>query len=374
MNGSSILNKKVLGALVLVVLSGAAVLVWMERAPLLAWYYVRNLAQASQGDREVWVERVATLGEPALGDVLDCLNNPSPACCDNARAVLDKLTAEWGLGDARTVSLALRCGRDFQHMSPEGQKNVLDLAAGWFAPAAGERGNAGGLVPPCSRLLAEAVATKDADVQAHALELCGVLIKQPQGNEALSSGRELVRVCLASDKAAVRVQAVQLTMNPGMDLLEQVAALLGDPAVEVRRCAILAVDPENPAGERVLDDVLLPSLHDPDEEVRDLCEAVLLRRGRTPRQIQLGRLLKHPNPVERIQVVDLLLQAPDLDPGLSLRLLSHDPSPAIRAAAIRAIRELSLVQLNDRINEMSQSDPSPTVVFLARRYLAAEPR
>jgi len=346
----------------------------MERAPLLAWYYVRKLAQANEGHREVWADRVAGLGEPALEGVMDCLNNPSPTCCGNARAVLDKLTAKWGLDDARTISLALRCGRDFQHMSPEGQKNVLDLAAGWFAPSSDERGSGGGLVPPCSRFLAEAVATKNADVQAHALDLCSVLIKQPQGNEALSSSRELARVCLASDKAAVRVQAVQLTLHPGMDLLEQVAALLGDPAVEVRRCAILAVDPESPAGEGVLDDVLLPSLNDPDEEVRDLCEAVLRRRGRTPRQIQLGRLLSHPNPVERIQVIDLLLQAPDYDPAIWLRRLTHDPSPAIRAAAIRAIKEQSFVQLNDRINEMSQSDPSPTVVFLARRYLANEPR
>ena len=373
MNGSNFLNKKVLGALALVVLLGAAVLLWMERTPLLTCYYIHNLTTAGEGEREVWVDRVVSLGEPALPDVLDCLNDPSPVCCGNARAVLDKLTAEWGASDARTVSLALRCGRDFQQMSPEGRKNVLDLAVSWFSPAK-TGGNTASLVPPCSRLLAEAVAGKNPDVQAHALELCGVLAEQPQGNEALSSGRELVRVCLASDKAAVRVRAVQLTLNPGMDLLEQVAVLLNDPAVEVRRAAMLAVGPANPVGDVVLEDVLLPSLHDSDAEVRRLCEAALRSRGRTPRQIKLGRLLTDPNPVERIQVLDLLLQSPELDPGVWLQRLSHDPSPAIRAAAVRAIKELSLVQLNERITEMAASDPSPTVSLLARRYLVKEPR
>ncbi len=201
MNASCFLNKKVLGALVLVLLLGAAGLVWMERTPLLAWYYVRNLARAGEADRDVWAERVAGLGEPALSDVLDCLNEPSPQCCANARAALQKLTAAWGAGDARTIALALRCGREFQHMSPPGQQSVLELAAGWFTARPDDGGNVAGLVPPCSRLLAEAGATKDSEVQARALDLCDVLTRQPQGNEALSSARELVRACLKSRRS-----------------------------------------------------------------------------------------------------------------------------------------------------------------------------
>ena len=165
MNGSSFLNKKVLGAFVLVLLLGAGGLAWMERTPLLACYCVHNLARAKEADRAVWVNRVVSIGEPTLGDLLDCLNDPADDCCGNAHAALEKLTAEWGPGDARTVSLALRCGREFPHMSAAGRRNVLELAVGWFPPTPNEGSNTAGLVPPCSRLLAEAVATKDAVVQ-----------------------------------------------------------------------------------------------------------------------------------------------------------------------------------------------------------------
>jgi hypothetical protein len=365
MNGSNFLNKKVLGVLTLAVLLGAAVLVWMERTPLLAWFYVHRLAKASEADRGAWVDRVAELGEPAVDDVLDCMNDPSPQCCGNARAALDKLTARWGPSDPRTIALAHRCGREFQRMSPSGKSNVLELAAAWFIPATAEPATAAGLLPPCSRLLAEAVATKQPEVQARALELCAVLSRQPQGSEALSSCRDLVRACLGSDDPAVRGRAVQLTLQHGMDLSEQVVPLLTDPAAEVRRAAVLAVSLDD----AVLDDVLLPCLHDRDEEVRSQCETVLANRGRTPQQIRLGRLLTHPDPLERIKVFKLLHDAPELDPAVWLQRLSHDPSPAIRIAAVRVMTEELLVPPRDRISEMAQSDPSESVAWVAQCYL-----
>jgi hypothetical protein len=365
MNGSNFLNKKVLGVLVLALLLGTAVLVWMERTPLLACIYVHKLAKASEADRAVWVDRVAGLGEAALNDVLECMNDASPQCCGNARAVLAKLTNRWGPSDPRTIAMAHRCGREFQRMSPAGQRNILELAAAWFVAGANDQAATAGLLPPGSRLLAEAVATKDPEVQARALELCAVLTRQPQGNDALSSSRDLVRACLSSDDPTVRARAVQLTLQPGMDLSEQVVPLLADPAAEVRRAAVLAVSLDD----AVLDDVLLPCLHDPDEEVRTQCEAVLTNRGRTPQQIKLGRLLTHPDPLERIKVFKLLHDAPELDPAVWLQRLSHDPSPAIRIAAVRVMTEDLLVPPRERISEMAQSDPSESVAWVAQCYL-----
>lgn len=369
MNGSSFLNKKVLGAFVLVLLLGVGGLAWMERTPLLACYCVHNLARAKEADRAVWVNRVVSIGEPALGDLLDCLNDPADDGCGNARAALEKLTAEWGPGNARTVSLALRCGREFPHMSAAGRRNVLELAVGWFPPTPNEGSNAAGLVPPCSRLLAEAVATKDAAVQAHALELCSALTRQPEGKEARSSARELVRACLTSEQPVVRVRAVQLTLQPGMDLADQVVPLLGDAVAEVRRAALLAVGPACPANEGVLEDVLLPSLHDADAEVRRLCEDALRSRGLTPQKIKLGRLLTHPNPVERSKVFDLLEDAPELDLNVWLLQLSRDASPNIRVAAIRVMSERLNAPPHERIREMAKSDPSASVAWVAQCYL-----
>ena len=74
----------------------------------------------------------------------------------------------------------------------------------WFAAPGGSDGDAPALVPPCSRLLAESVATQDASVQGRALDLCAILLRQPQGAEAISSGRDLVAACLVVPSAAVR--------------------------------------------------------------------------------------------------------------------------------------------------------------------------
>jgi hypothetical protein len=369
MNGSSFLNKKVLGAFVLVLMLGAAALVWVERMPLLAWYYVHKLAKADEADRGVWVDRVAGLGEPALGDLFECLNDASSECCANARLALEKLTARWGNGDTRTISLALRCGREFPRMSPAGRRNVLELAAGWFKQGPPEAGSTAGLVPPGARLLAEAAATKDTDVQTHALELCGVLTRQPQASEALSSARELVRVCLASDKPEVRVRAVQLTLEPGMDLSEEVVSLLADPAVEVRRAAMLAVGPSCPANDGIVADALMPNLHDSDEEVRALCDKALRSRNLTPKQIKLAWQLYHPDPAERNKVFHVLFRSRELDPTRLLDQLSHDPAESVRSNALSAMAMWNPEAMRQVVVKMAEQDPAETVRDLAKKWL-----
>jgi hypothetical protein len=361
------LNKKVLAASAVVLLLLLGGLAFMERTAILSWYDVRGLAKADESSQAVWVERVAGLGEEAVPRLLSCLNDSDPTVCRNARAGLARLAQQWGIGDSRTVALAMRCGRNFNHFSPPGQQNVLDLAADWFRTATAETPPAQGLLAACVRLLTEAATSADDTTQERALELCAVLLAQPQGTEALSAGRDLVRTCLSSGSAGTRVRAVQLALLPGMDLFEQVTALLSDPAAEVRRAAILAV---GPAENVVLDDALLPSLHDDDPAVRHLCTEALESRGRTPQQIHLGFLLTAKDPVVRVQVVDFLRKVTDIDPALWLTRLSHDESPAIRAASARAMSRLSLSDrgLAERLDEMARTDASATVCLLAKYY------
>src|SRR5262249_18071867 len=87
----------------------------------------------------------------------------------------------------------------------------------------------------------------------------------PRGPGAPGRARPLAGAGLAGGEPLNRLRAVRLALYPGMDLLEHVAGLLGDPAAEVRRAALLAV---GPAGQAVRDEALLPALHDPDPEVR----------------------------------------------------------------------------------------------------------
>jgi HEAT repeats len=235
-------------------------------------------------------------------------------------------------------------------------------------------GTAGRLVPQgcCLTLFGDDVDLRayavrgDPEVQGAALELCAVLVSRAECPEILSTGRELVRACLAGNDKKVRLRAIQVALFPGMDLLETVAGLLVDAEVEVRRAAILAV---GPADKVVLDETLLPCLCDKDDEVRLTCEMALKGRGLKPEHLEMARLSVDPEPRVRLRVLDHLRRSADLDHGIWLRRLSHDPAPSVRAAAIRAISQQTGVNLTDRIDQMAQSDPSPTVCYLATIYL-----
>jgi hypothetical protein len=355
-------RKLVAAVLFLVVLVGAGV-AWTERGSLRAWYYLRGLGKAGEADRDAWIERVASLGEPAVEGLLECLARQDGLASRNAAAALDHLARTWGCDHARTVDLVAREGRLFAHVGPEAQADLLRGMAGWF----GQATPADGLVPACARLLSDARSSADADTQLAALELAAILVRQPQGCEALRPARDLARAGLEAKAAANRLRAVQLSLHPGMDLLESVVGLMHDPVVEVRRAVLVAV---GPADQVVRDEGLLPSLHDPDPEVRRLTEAALRGRGLRPEHLELGRLLTHPDHHMRVRVLDHLREAPDLDPGLWLRRLSHDRKPSVRAAALRVMSGLTVIDLSDRIDQMANSDPNPSVAQMARFYLS----
>src|SRR5262245_7346056 len=88
--------------LVLLTLAGVA---WLNRTPLLTWYYLRQLTAAAPAERETWAERVAGLGEAALPGLLEHLTRGDAQVCANAEAALAQLARRWGLADARTAAL-----------------------------------------------------------------------------------------------------------------------------------------------------------------------------------------------------------------------------------------------------------------------------
>jgi hypothetical protein len=353
------------GGVLLVLLVGLGV-GWFERTSLQAWWVLRGLRQADEASRDVWVERVAELGEPAFDGLLDCLCCPDERACQNAVVALDYLARSWGPDDPRTADLAGRQARAFSHLCPQGQALLLKGMTGWFA----EQPPSPGVVSACSRVLGESANSEDEAIVGAGLDLAMRLLRHPQTSEALRTARDLARTGLRSPSADNRLKAVRLSLLPGLDLLDQVVALLHDSAVEVRRAAVVAV---GPAEQVVREEGLLPCLHDSDEQVRQLAEAALRGRGLRPEHLHLGRLLTHPRPAARLEVLDHLGRD-DLDPGLWLRRLSHDRSPGVRAAALRVMSQQSLVDLTDRIDQMARSDPSPSVAQMARFYLQSRRR
>src|SRR5262249_48967206 len=137
-----------------------------------------------------------------------------------------------------------------------------------------------------------------------------------------------------------RVRAVHLAIQPALisdlELVEQVVPLLRDPVAEVRRVAMIAVGNCRKTGEEddlVATEDLLHWLHDPDADVRRLCQGVLKSRGLSDGDLRLGKMISDEQPAVRLQVLQHLLHDSDMEPGVWLRRLSHDPSPAVRAAA-----------------------------------------
>src|SRR5262249_58243732 len=107
-------------------------------------------------------------------------------------------------------------------------------------------------------------------------------------------------------------------------------------APEVRRAAVLALSPPRDSGRpAVSDDDLLRCLHDSDPEVRRLCEMGLRSRGRSPRDIRLGRRYTAPDAAERQKLLIDLADEEELDVTVWLDRLTGDPDPAVRARAAR---------------------------------------
>jgi hypothetical protein len=350
----------------LVVLAGA---VWLERKPLLAWYCVRNLKQAGPGERDVWVERVAELDGAALADLYEGLGRNDAMTCENMAAALARVVEQWEAQDPRRTEVAQELLERFPRLCPAGQQAVLKMETAWLRPDA-TAPLPTTVASAAAQRLPQAAKSSDAGTHAQALALAAVLLRRPDHAELQGDCRDLVQVCLHDAEPDNRLHAIPLAQQPGIGLLDQVLGLLSDPSAEVRRAAMLAC---RQAPEALMKtETLLRWLHDPDEDVRRLCEAVLRGRNLTEEQLRLGRLLTDDRPSVRLQVLNYLHVDSDLEPGVWLRLLSIDPEPAVRVAAMRAAAADPRVDLSDRLDQMTQRDPSPTVSQLARYYLSCQ--
>jgi HEAT repeat protein len=363
-------NKRFAGLTVSALLILAAVS-WLERTPFLVWHSVHRLVNATESDQPIWVERVAQFDREAMPRLIDGLRRADARGCANARAGLLALVERWPPADSRRACLANALAERFATLSGPGQETALEiqglLVQSW--PAGTPTSD---LLPALTRLLAETARSAHRGGHARALQLARRLINDQAPPELLRACRDLTRTGLADDAVSNRLQAIALASQPEIGLLEAVVPSLTASAPEVRRAALLAV---GSAMSVINTDDLLQCLHDPDPEVQTLCEKALRSRGLRDTHVKLGRLMTDTRPGVRLQVLDLLREANDLEPGIWLRRLSHDPTPAVRAAVVRAASEqamLKLTNLTDRLEQMAQNDPCPSVRQLAQYYLSSQ--
>src|SRR5207248_3104160 len=120
-------GKKVFSGLVLAGLLALAGVAWLERTPLLAWYYVRGLAKASAADRDVWVDRVTSLDKAALPGLFRCLRHDDEQVCANAQAALTCLVQRWQDDEPGRAQLAGQLAEVFPGLSPWGQQSAIEV-------------------------------------------------------------------------------------------------------------------------------------------------------------------------------------------------------------------------------------------------------
>jgi hypothetical protein len=364
MKRSSYLRHKPMLAAFVATLALVSAAAWSQKTRLLAWYHVRGLSGASTADLDTWVHGTVTLDHAAVPALLDALRSEERQACVNVHTALAELAHRWGPHDDRTADLAAHLADAFPQLSAPGQAAALDV----YDVLLRAKVPSASVLAALNRTLMQAAQASDAAVHERALNLAAVLVARESGPEALTACAALARACLHDVQATNRTQALQLAPRLGLDVIREAARLLDDQQPEVRRAAVRAV---GPVPDAVAADDLLRGLHDADADVRRGCEEALRARGLRGEHIQLGRLLTDPQPGQRLRLVDRLLRAQDLEPGVWLRRLSHDPAPAVRAAAIRAAAEDQYVDLSDRLEQMTQTDPSSTVRQLARFYLTS---
>jgi hypothetical protein len=333
------------------------------RNQILAWYHVQRLIRANERDREGWAACAAEADEAAIAPLVGALRGLDPSRRENLALGLGRLTSRWAGDDARLTELVGRMGDDFPRMNLTGQTCALAECVKWVEnnPSASE------LKRIAARMAFQAGRSSEKEVRIQALLLVSTCLKQQPALEDAANLRTILAAGLQDTEPEIRACSARLCGTADVTMLPQVAPLLDDPSPRVRQAALLAV---GRAENAVCTDDLLRSLHDSDEDVRRLTEAALLSRGLRDEDVLLGRMISDSRAAVRLQVLERMGRTADLDVRVWLHRLTHDASPAVRAAAIRAAAGRPEINLSERLAQLSIEDPSPTVRQLAQHYLA----
>ncbi|MBA4066052.1 MAG: hypothetical protein C0501_20500 [Isosphaera sp.] len=305
---------------VLAVGAAAGAWAWTNAAELKAGFAARSLrSAATDADRAAAADRLAALGDPGLDRLVGFVRGGDEPTRAAAAAAVGRVLTGIPDGDPRADAVAGRLLDAFDGCDDGGRRAVLELLP--------------------------LVLTKTG--AAHA-DRC----------------RAAVAAGLRTADPAVRVLTARVAIHPDVRMRPEVLPLLAAPEAEVRRAALFAVAA---SGEEqlVADEDLFRYLHDPDAGVRQVCRDVLVGRDRSAADIDLGRRLADPDPLERLDLLlDLRYGRDVADPEPWLERLSRDPEPAVRAAAARVAVEVTVERrLNAPawVGEVAGADPDGTV-------------
>ena len=225
-----------------------------------------------------------------------------------------------------------------------------------------------------SKLLDVYLACSESEREA-LTPLLPALVQRTGGIHAAKC-REAVSATLQMKPIEARLVAIRAATEPHLAMRGELVSMLQAADPEIRRAALFAVGPAT-EGEPVLgDEALFNWLHDPDADVRKICRAALVSRGRSDGEISLGRRLVDPDTGERLKLLlDLRYDDDFADPEPWLQRLSQDADPGVRAGAARVIMELNgekKLPAPGWVLRLAESDPDPTVRRIAK-YFRSQP-
>ena len=210
-----------------------------SRKPLLARYYVHQLEVAAI-EGKVPYREITELNDVAVPRLIDLFRSER-APHERAAKALTEIVLALPDDDPALTKMAAHLAEPFGEFQPAGRSAILAQ-----------------ILEP---LLTRCPACKD-------------------------SCREMVKAALKDADANNRTAAIVLALRRDIGLGAEVVPLLTDRQVEVRRSAMLAI---GTSPELIGADDLLHWLHDPDKEVRDLCEAALKSRGLRDKDVPHGQ-------------------------------------------------------------------------------------
>lgn len=310
--------RKPAGLAAILLLAGG---IW-QRDRMYVRYCASRLERASDERKPEWAGSLASCGLIAAPTLVGLLRSDDPAVCDAAR---DGFAQLW-------------------NATPEGDATRSQLVSDFF----------------------EAEPRFSTPGRCAGLDLLPLLLKS-QPVSVVEKARAMVNAAIQSESVEMRLKAIAACIKPELDSVELALPLLNDSSNEVRRAAMLTLGPASDRSPSINDDELLNWLHDKDPEVRRLCEMSLRSRGRSARDIQLGRLYTSPDSSVRQRLLIELADEDEMDITVWLERLTNDKDPAVRAGAIRVAADRKSSLLN-RLMQMGKNDPDATVRRIAAFY------
>lgn len=347
----------------LVLLGGTG---YWQREFLTAHYHAWRLPSATPDQLPSYVRKFEALGMPGAEALVSLFKSNDSLACNNAGSVLGSILQIWVDQTDRREAVLQLISQNAADYSPYGTASCLKvmeamLNEGTVAPSA---------VNTMMQLISQSKEQSAASVSQ--CQILHLLLNQDRdrNENVVSAARACVLKCLRDNDPAVRQAGIRLAVHPALLMHDQLATLVSAQSTDsnptVRQLAILALGEYD---KLLSTDELCRFLLDPDTDVRTMTQRALRLRGLSARQITLAGMIQDPSPSLRAELPMIVMDSTEIDTHQWMERLCRDKSPAVRAAAAKALSATTEERLQTLKQQLCELDEDDTVRRIAQFYL-----